>query len=42
VSALSIYKWESGKARPRAKYIPAIAALRTLGRKHAAAVLETR
>jgi DNA-binding transcriptional regulator YiaG len=42
VSALSIYKWESGKARPRAKYIPAIAALRTVGRKKAAAVLETR
>ncbi|MES2999472.1 MAG: helix-turn-helix domain-containing protein [Pseudomonadota bacterium] len=41
-SALSIYKWESGKARPRAKYLPAIAALRTLGLKQAAAVLESR
>ena len=36
----SIYNWEEGKARPRAKYMPAIAALRTLGRKAAMAHLE--
>lgn len=42
VSALSIYNWEGGKARPRAKHQPAIAALKTLGKKDAAAVLATR
>ena len=42
VSGLSIYKWEGGKARPRAQHLPAIAALKTLGRKQAAAVLATR
>jgi DNA-binding transcriptional regulator YiaG len=35
-SSLSVYKWESGQARPRAKFIAAIAALRLLGRKEAA------
>jgi len=38
----SIYKWEEGKARPRAKHLPAIAALRTLGRKQAQAILASR
>lgn len=33
VSALSIYKWESGNTRPRAKQIQAIAALRKMGRR---------
>lgn len=42
VSGLSIYHWEGGKARPRAQHLPAIAALKTLGRKQAAAVLATR
>ena len=42
VSGLSVYKWEGGKARPRAKHLPAIAALKTLGRKDAASVLATR
>jgi DNA-binding transcriptional regulator YiaG len=42
VSALSIYHWESGKSRPRDRYLPAIAALKSLGRKDAAAVLATR
>lgn len=42
VSALSIYKWEGGKATPRAKHMPAIAALKTLGRKDATAVLASR
>lgn len=34
-SSLSIYKWEQGKAKPRAKYLPAIAALRTIGKREA-------
>jgi DNA-binding transcriptional regulator YiaG len=38
-SSLSVYKWESGKARPRAKYIEAIAKLRTMGKKETAAAL---
>lgn len=42
VSGLSIYNWEGGKARPRAQHLPAIAALKTLGRKDAATVLATR
>jgi len=41
-SGQSVYKWEDGKARPRAKHLPAIAALRTLGRKQAAAILASR
>jgi DNA-binding transcriptional regulator YiaG len=40
-SGQSIYKWEDGKARPRAKHLPAIAALRKLGRKQANAILES-
>lgn len=36
----SIYKWEEGKVRPRARHLPAIAALRGLGKKEAAAKLE--
>jgi DNA-binding transcriptional regulator YiaG len=42
VSGLSVYHWEGGKSRPRAQYLPAIAALRTLGRKQAQEVLATR
>ncbi len=42
VSGLSIYNWEGGKARPRALHMPAIAALKTLGRRDAAAVLASR
>jgi DNA-binding transcriptional regulator YiaG len=38
-SGQSIYKWEDGKARPRAKHLPAIAALRKLGKKQANAIL---
>jgi DNA-binding transcriptional regulator YiaG len=38
-SGQSIYKWEEGEVRPRAKHMPAIAALRTMGRKEAAARL---
>jgi DNA-binding transcriptional regulator YiaG len=38
-SGQSIYNWESGKARPRAAHLPAIAALRTLGKREAASRL---
>lgn len=41
-SAQSIYNWESGKVRPRARHLAAIAALRTLGRKDAATHLASR
>lgn len=41
-STVSIYKWENGKARPRASYMPAIAALRTLSKAQAATVLASR
>ena len=40
VSQLSVYKWECGKARPRAKQLEAIAALRTMGKREANARLE--
>ena len=40
VSALSVYKWESGNTRPRAKQIEAIAALRSMGKREAAQRLE--
>ena len=39
-SGQSVYKWEEGKTRPRAKNLPAIAALRTMGKKEAAARLD--
>jgi len=38
-SGQSIYNWEAGNARPRASHLPAIAALKTLGKKNAAAHL---
>jgi DNA-binding transcriptional regulator YiaG len=38
-SGQSIYNWEEGKAHPRAKHLPAIAALRTMGKKAASARL---
>lgn len=41
-SGQSVYKWEDGKARPRARHLPAIASLRTLGRKDAAKMLASR
>ncbi len=40
VSALSVYKWESGNTRPRAKQIEAIAALRGMGKREAAQRLQ--
>jgi DNA-binding XRE family transcriptional regulator len=39
-SALSVYKWESGKSRPRAKYVASIAKVRGIGKKEATALLE--
>ena len=38
-SGQSVYNWEAGKARPRDSHLPAIAALRTLGRRAAIAHL---
>jgi DNA-binding transcriptional regulator YiaG len=35
-SPLSVYKWESGQAKPRARHLGAIAALRTMGKREAA------
>ena len=40
VSALSVYKWESGNTRPRAKQIEAIASLRSMGKRDVAQRLE--
>ena len=41
-SAQSVYNWEEGKARPRAQHLPAIFALRNLGRRQATEILEAR
>jgi DNA-binding transcriptional regulator YiaG len=38
-SGQSIYNWEDGKARPRAKHLQALAELRRMGKKGAAARL---
>ena len=38
-SGKSIARWEGGEARPRARQLPAIAALRTMGKKESAARL---
>jgi DNA-binding transcriptional regulator YiaG len=40
VSGQSIYKWEGGEARPRRKQLEAIAQVRGLGKREAAARLE--
>lgn len=40
VSQLSIYKWEQGQQRPRQRYLPAIAAVRKIGKREANARLE--
>ena len=39
VSGQSIYKWEQGKAKPRASQLPAISAARKMGKKEALAKL---
>ena len=41
-SGQSVCKWEEGKARPRVKHMPAIAALRTVGRKQARELIAAR
>jgi DNA-binding transcriptional regulator YiaG len=41
-SSQSVYNWEEGKARPRAQHLPAIFALRNLGRRQANEILESR
>ncbi len=40
-SSQSIYNWESGTARPRGKYLPEIARLRSMGKREAVARLES-
>ncbi len=35
VSGLTVYHWEQGKAKPRRKQLPAIAAVRGLGKREA-------
>lgn len=40
VSQLSVYKWESGKTRPRAKQIESIAEVRKLGKREVSKRLE--
>lgn len=41
-SALSVYHWEAGKSRPRDRFIAALADLRKIGRREAAARLAAR
>ena len=41
VSAQSVYHWESGKSRPRASQLQAIAAVRKMGKRAVAAKLES-
>ena len=40
-SSQSVYNWEEGSVRPQAKHLPAIAALRTMGRKDSRTRLTT-
>jgi DNA-binding XRE family transcriptional regulator len=42
VSGLTIYHWETGKAKPRRRQLPAIAAIRGLGKREALARLDQR
>ena len=39
-SGQSVYKWEQGSARPRAKHLEAIAAVRKMGKREASKRLE--
>jgi DNA-binding transcriptional regulator YiaG len=41
-TAQSVYNWEQGKARPSARHMPAVVALRTLGKRAAEAVIASR
>ena len=40
-SSQSVYNWEEGKVRPRARHLGAIAGLKSLGKKEAKARLES-
>jgi DNA-binding transcriptional regulator YiaG len=42
VSGLTIYHWEAGKSKPRQKQLPAIAAVRGLGKREALRRLEEK
>lgn len=42
VSGQSIYKWEAGKARPRANQLPAIAQLKKIGKRELSERLGSR
>ena len=42
VSSQSIYNWEDGSATPRAQFLPAITALKGLGKRQAAELAESR
>jgi DNA-binding transcriptional regulator YiaG len=39
VSAQTVYNWEAGKSKPRAQQLPAIATLRSMGKRQAKAQL---
>jgi len=39
VAGQSVYNWEAGDSRPRERFLPAIAALKTIGKKEASARL---
>jgi DNA-binding transcriptional regulator YiaG len=41
-TAQSVYNWEQGKARPSARHMPAVAALKSLGKREAAATIAAR
>ena len=41
-TAQSVYNWEEGKVRPRAQHLPAIFALRGLGRRDANEIIAVR
>ena len=42
VSGLTIYHWEAGRAKPRRRQLPAIAAVRGMGKREAAQRLGSR
>jgi DNA-binding XRE family transcriptional regulator len=42
VADQTVYNWEAGASRPRASHLPAIAALRKLGKRQAQALLAQR
>ncbi|HKX41319.1 MAG TPA: hypothetical protein VJO99_09190 [Burkholderiaceae bacterium] len=41
-SSQSVYNWEQAKARPRARHMPALSALKTLGKKEAQRLVSLR